>query len=107
MGTTLHFLELLGPCSFVPYYNECQPWPVWLSWLGTVLQTERSWFDSQSGHLPRLRVQFLARAHTKGNQSMLLSLSFSLPSPLSKPSLPSFSKSSKKMSSGGSLKKKE
>ena len=42
------------------------------------------WLDSQAGHTPRLQVQFLVRAHTRGNQSMFLSLSFSFHSPLSK-----------------------
>ena len=41
-------------------------------------------FDSQSGHMPGLWVWALVRVHTKGSQSMFLSLSFSLPSLLSK-----------------------
>ena len=37
--------------------------------------------DSQSGHKPRLRVWCPAGGRTRGNQSMFLSLPFSLPSP--------------------------
>ena len=41
-------------------------------------------FDPWSRHMPELWVQSLVGAHMRGNQSMFLSLSFSLPSPLSK-----------------------
>ena len=59
------------------------PWPAWLSWLSIVPQ------------IKRMLVQFPVRAHglcawslggvhEKGNQSIFLSFSFSLPFPLSK-----------------------
>ena len=41
-------------------------------------------FDSQSGYMPRLWVWSLVGAHMAGNQSKFLSLSLSLPSPISK-----------------------
>ena len=40
-------------------------------------------FDSQLGHMTGLGVQSLVRGQTRGKQSMFLSFSFSLPSPLS------------------------
>ena len=45
-------------------------------------------FDSWSGHMLSLTVWFPIRALMKDNQFMFLSLFFSLPSPLPKPSLP-------------------
>ena len=57
------------------------PWPVRVSGLGIVLQTERWGFDSRSGHMPGLQVQSPFRAHTKGSRSMFLShINVSLPS---------------------------
>ena len=47
-----------------------------------VLQSERSLIRFPSGHVPGLWVGSLVRVHMRGNPSMLLSLSFSLPSPL-------------------------
>ena len=41
-------------------------------------------FNSWSGHTPRLWAQSPVRACVRGNQSMFLSLSFSLPALLSK-----------------------
>ena len=42
-------------------------------------------FDSQSGHKPGLQARSLVKRHMRGNHTLLfLSLSFSLPSPLSK-----------------------
>ena len=55
-----------------------------------VSYTKRLWVLSQSGHILRFQVRFLAGAHRGGNQSMFLShvdvslsLSLSLPLPLS------------------------
>ena len=42
------------------------------------------WFNSQSEHMAGLQVQSLVRVCNRGNQLMFLSLSFSLPSLLSK-----------------------
>ena len=58
-------------------------------WHGTVgwassCEPKSPWFDSWSGHMPGLQVQSLVRACVEGNRWVFLSLSFSLPSPLSK-----------------------
>ena len=50
-----------------------------LSWLGVVLQSERSLVNSWSGHMPRLQVWSPVGACTRGNWSMFVSLSPSLP----------------------------
>ena len=42
------------------------------------------WFDSWSGHIPGLWLWSLNGEHRRGNQSMFLSLHFSLSSPVSK-----------------------
>ena len=58
------------------------PWPVWLSWLGSVPQSERSpvdsWLDSRTGHMPRLWVRSLGRASTRDSQLLFPSLPLSL-----------------------------
>ena len=66
------------------------PWPVWLSVLCIVSQSERLLVHFQSGHTPGLRFRsWLGCVWEGANQCfsltlMLLSLSFFLPSPLSK-----------------------
>ena len=54
-------------------------WLVWLNWLGIIPQRERSLVHSQSGHVPGLWVPSPVRACARGNRSMFLSLSPSLP----------------------------
>ena len=66
-----------------------ESWTVWLSRLGVIPQNEGLQCDSQSGHMPGLQVRSPVRALMKGNQSMFLSLSFSLPTPLPKNKLKS------------------
>ena len=62
-----------------------EPWLVWLSGLSAGLQTKGRWFDSLSGHMPGLQARFPSAGRARGNHTlMFLSLSFSLPSPLSK-----------------------
>ena len=61
-----------------------------LGWCGSVdwvldCKTNGRWFDSQSGHMPGLQTRSPAGGRARGNQTLLLlSLSFSLPSPISK-----------------------
>ena len=50
----------------------------WRSWLWCCPCT-RCWFDPQSGHILRLRVQSLVGAYREGNQSVFLFLSLLLP----------------------------
>ena len=52
--------------------------------VGHLPESKRSQFDSQSGHRPGLQVRSPVGACTRNNRSMFLSLSLSLPSPLSK-----------------------
>ena len=55
--------------------------------VGTLSRTPKGWgFDSWSGHIPKLWVQYLVMVRMGGNQLMFLSLSLclSLPSSLSK-----------------------
>ena len=61
--------------------------PDWCGSVGGVssCKLKGCWFDSQSGHMPGLRVQFPMGVDTRGNQlmsltSIFLSLTFSLPS---------------------------
>ena len=59
------------------------------NWCGSVdwvpaCEPKGCWFDSQSGHMPELQARSLVEG-TRGNHTlMFLSLSFSLPSPVSK-----------------------
>ena len=50
------------------------PWPVWLSWLGIILQNKRLSIPSQSGHMPGLWVWSLVGVHAGGNWSVFLFL---------------------------------
>ena len=59
------------------------PWLMWLSGLSANLWTERSLVNSQSGHMPGLWARSLVGACER-QPMMFLSLSFSLPPPLSK-----------------------
>ena len=60
--------------------------PGWRGSVGWALshKAKGRWFHSQSGHRPGLQAQGLAGASARGNRSMFLSLSFPIPSPLSK-----------------------
>ena len=74
-----------------PLKRETQPWPVWQlgGWVSSH-KAEDHWFDSQSGHMPGLQARSLLGGMQEGADQcfsqtlMFLSLSFSLPSPLSK-----------------------
>ena len=68
-------------CSFSDWLKEAT-WPSLGGSVGwSITCTPKGWaFDSQSGHMPRLRVQSLAGAHRGGNQSVFLSLPLSLKS---------------------------
>ena len=66
----------------------CSDWCGSVGWVSS-LRAKGCWFDSPLGHIPRLRDWSLVAACTRGNQSMFLtsvflSISLSLPSPLSK-----------------------
>ena len=71
---TVHFKKVKnrpGWCGSVDWALACEP--------------KGRWFDSQSGHMPGLQVRFPGVGRGRGNHTlMFLSLSFSLPSPLSK-----------------------
>ena len=66
------------------FKREVAPWLVWFSWLCIVPQSEASLVQFLLRAHARVPGSVLVRAHTKGNQSMFLSLSFSPPSPPSK-----------------------
>ena len=59
------------------------PQLVWLSGLDVILQTKRSRFQFPVRAHPWVAGQGPSWGHARGNRSKLLSLSFSLPSPLS------------------------
>ena len=66
----------------MPMYfrKHTEPFVMWLPW-ALFCKEKGHWFDPQSGHMPGLQVWSLARERARGNRSMFLSLSFSLPSP--------------------------
>ena len=80
--TRLSYLQILVKLP-TKTNKLCPGWCDSVGWASSH-KVKGRWLDSQAGHTPRLQVQFLVRAHTRGNQSMFLSLSFSFHSPLSK-----------------------
>ena len=64
--------------------TDPKPYLVRLRGLGADPPSEGHQFEFWSGHRPRLWVWSPVGVHRRGNQSMFLCLSFSLPSPLSK-----------------------
>ena len=63
--------------------NGPLPWPVWLTWLGIALQSERLLIRFP-GLMPGLWAWSPTGAHAGGNRLMFLFLSFSFSSSLSK-----------------------
>ena len=59
-------------------------WPVWLSWLGVILQSQRSLVPFLVRAMPALWAWSPVGVRVRGKRSVFLSLSFSLLSPLSK-----------------------
>ena len=80
---------LFSNIKYIPllfFCNNPQNYPDWRGSLGWASshKAKGHWFRYLSGHLPGLQARSPVGACVRGNWSILLSLSFSLPSPISK-----------------------